>query len=268
METVGEWDAWRRRLSAVRRVPSTYTTNLYATDEQIRRWCRAGRLHAITTDRAVLLMLADRDFHHVYHAAEDQPALGEALAMLPAGSYTADLVGRGEALDRVCATHGASGFAPHALLRRMSLMQTPAEAGEGEAELAESRDAPEIAALLERLLDRFTEQLPVLDELRQAADLENLLIVRRGAVIAGMLMYELKGQLGHLRFWHVDDNARGEGVGRRLMSAFLIRCAHARRLMLWVIGDNTRSISIYRHYGFAEDGLLDQIMIFHKEQRQ
>ena len=45
------------------------------------------------------------------------------------------------------------------------------------------------------------------------------------------------------------------------MSSFLERCAQARRIVLWVIGDNARSIAIYRHYGFETDGLIDRIMI-------
>jgi RimJ/RimL family protein N-acetyltransferase len=52
------------------------------------------------------------------------------------------------------------------------------------------------------------------------------------------------------------------------MSSFLARCAQAQRLVLWVIGDNQRSIAIYRHYGFELDGLLDRIMILRRERHQ
>lgn len=52
------------------------------------------------------------------------------------------------------------------------------------------------------------------------------------------------------------------------MAGFLSRCAQARRIVLWVIGDNERSIAIYRHYGFAAEGLLDRIMTLHKDQHR
>ena len=126
-------------------------------------------------------------------------------------------------------------------------------------------DADDIAFFLGGLLDRLTEQIPDLDELRLAASEGRLLVQRRGSIVAGMLMYDLNGQTAHLRFWHVAPDARGTGVGRGLMTMFLSRCVHVKRIVLWVIGDNHRSIAIYRHYGFDTDGLLDRVMISDKE---
>ena len=133
---------------------------------------------------------------------------------------------------------------------------------------AEPEDANEVAAFLDRLLDPLAEQLPKRDELGAAARAGRLLLVRQEEVTAGMLMYDIQGQLAHLRFWHVNPDARGTGIGRRLMATFLSRCAETRRIVLWVIGNNDRSIGIYRHYGFKTDGLLDRIMIVNKDQHQ
>ena len=107
--------------------------------------------------------------------------------------------------------------------------------------------------------------LPDEGELGEAAADGRILLVRRAASIAGLLMYDTKGQLAHLRYWHVDRDALGTGIGRELMGGFLTRCAPARRIVLWVMADNDRSIAIYRHYGFAADGLLDRIMTMHKD---
>lgn len=268
MEPLPDWAALQSRLGAVARDGPDYSTNLYATREQVDRWCMAGGIRVSGGDGAVLMTRADRDFHRVYHVARDLEALGAALAALPAETYVTDLVGEAEKLEPVCAAYAVGGFGRHAFLRRMTRVQVPGSAEAGEAEVAGPDQAPAVAAFLARLLDRYTEQLPDLDDLRQAAQAGRLLVVRRGAGLVGMLMYELKGQLAHLQLWHVDAGTRGEGVGRRLMAAFLTRCAEARRIVLWVIGDNTRSIAIYRHYGFAEDRLIDRIMIRHKDQHR
>lgn len=268
MEWLRDWNAYQRCVGAVPRATQAYSSNLYAPRDQVDRWCAAGRLRALTADDVVLLLREDRDFHHVHHVAADQPALQRALAMLPPGTYVTDLIGQGEALDQLCATYSAAGFAPHAFLARMNRVQALGEPHDGDAEAATGEDAPAVAALLDRLLDRFAEQVPDVDELEREAKAGRLLVVRRDDAIAGMLMYDLKGRTAQLRFWHVDDKARGEGVGRRLMASFLSRCAQAQRLVLWVIGDNQRSIAIYRHYGFVPDGLLDRIMILRKEQQQ
>lgn len=264
MEPLRDWGAYQRCVGAVRRTTPDYTSNLYAAREQVERWIAAGQLRALATGTAALLLRADRDFHHIYHVAADQPALGAALALLPAGTFTTDLVGQGDSLDHVCATYAAKGFAPHSFLQRMSRVQEPGDAGQGDVVAATADDAPQVVAFLDRLLDRFVEQVPDLDELRREARAGRLLIVRRNDLVAGILIYSLKGRAAELRFWHVDADARGAGFGRQLMASFLARCAQAQRLTLWVIGDNERSISIYSHYGFAPDGLLDRIMILRK----
>lgn len=265
MHPLPDWNALQDRIATVPRAAPGYTTNLYGTREQVDRWCGTGSLHVLSAEGAVLVLRDDRDFHRVYHVARDLPTLRAALALLPPGRYTTDLVGETEALEPVCDAYAAGGFSHHAFLRRMSRVQVPGETASGEAALAEPDDAPDVADFLARLLDRFSEQLPDIDELRSAAATGRLLVVRRDVSLAGMLMYEVKGQLAHLRFWHVAPDAHGEGVGGRLMTSFLSRCAGVRRLVLWVIGDNARSIAIYRHYGFAEDKLLDRIMICHKD---
>ncbi len=266
METLSDWDSLQRLTGGVRRMSPGYTTNLYATRGQFERWCAVGGLRSLTAESAVLVVRCDRDFHRVYHVAQDLPALTAALAHLPAGRYVADLVGRGEMVDQQCDAYAAGGFTSHAFLKRMGRStQGTASLPADDVVIAVPEDAESVAAFLDKLLDRFTEQLPKLDELQIAAREGRLLLVRRDTALAGMLMYDVQGQQAHLRYWHVDPDAHGAGIGRRLMGSFLSRCTQARRIVLWVIGDNDRSIAIYRHYGFEPDGLLDRIMIANKE---
>jgi ribosomal protein S18 acetylase RimI-like enzyme len=261
MEVLRDWGALQHHLNAVSRFESGYSTNLYAPREQVDRWCATGSLRILSGEGATLVLRTDRDFDHIYHVARSQDALGTALAALKRGTYTTDLIGEGEALDPVCATYAANGFSPRTTLIRMTRGQ-PGETPETEDVVqATADDAPAVAALLDRLLDPLAEQVPNVEELRREAHAGRLLIVHHHGELAGMLLYDLKGRTAHLRFWHVDGKAQGGGVGRRLMAAFLSRCAAAQRLVLWVIGDNERSIAIYRHYGFAPDGLLDRIMV-------
>ncbi len=265
MEALPDWNSLQRWVAAVPRSALDYVTNLYAARAQIEDWCAAGKVEMLVADGTVLVVRPDRDFHRVYHVAPTLAALATALGKLPEGRYVTDIVGRGEALDRQCRAYADAGFAARGFLRRMvrnpaAGLLTPADG----VETADPDDAEDVAAFLDRLLDRFVEQLPDIQELRDAAFGGRLLLVRQGRRLTGMLMYDLTGQSAHLRFWHVDPAAHGQGIGRRLMGSFLSRCAHARRIMLWVIGDNDRSIAIYRHYGFEIDGLLDRILIADK----
>ena len=265
METLPNWDQLKRHVATVSRNAPGYTSNMYSAPAQVELWCAAARLRVLVCDRAVLLLRADRDLHHVYHVAEDVAALREALGSLPFGRYVVDLVGQEEALEQVCAAYRAAGFAAHTWLRRMSRVQTPGmPVGDG-AEPGRLDDAGAVMCFLERLLDPRAEQLPDRFEIDDAIAAGHLLVVRGGAAIEGVLMFDLTGQLAHLRFWHVEPAAHGRGIGRALMTGFLARVATARRIVLWVIGSNDRSIAIYRHYGFAADGLLDRIMVLDKD---
>lgn len=265
MKPLPDWHSLQRLVAEIPRSAPGYTTNLYASRAQVDDWCAAGTVGALVTDDAVLVVRRELDFHRIYHVARCLPALTTALAALPDGRYVADVVGRGDALDEQCRAYANGGFVLRGFLRRMVRAQnTSPMVATDDIDIANPDDAEEVAAFLSRLLDRFVEQLPDARELRGAATEGRLLLVRQNALLIGMLMYDLTGQSAHLRFWHVDPGAHGAGIGRRLMTSFLSRCAHARRIVLWVIGDNIRSIAIYRHYGFETDGLLDRILIADK----
>lgn len=261
METLRGWDQLQRVTGAVARRSPGYSSNLYAAPAQIDRWGASGRLRVLVSEDAVLVLRAARGFWHVYHTSEGARALEAALITLPSGRYVADLITREAEKDAVCAPHVKAGFTPHTWLRRMSLLQQPATAREGGAEPGRPEEARAILDLMERLLDPLAEQLPDGLEIDEALASRRLLVSRDGDTIRGMLMFDLKGQLAHLRFWHVDATAQGRGIGRTLMTGFLARVAPARRIVLWVIGSNDRSIAIYRHYGFVEDDLVDYIML-------
>jgi ribosomal protein S18 acetylase RimI-like enzyme len=270
MEKIDTWGDYLRYVSTVPRLTPAYTTNVYMSRDQVERWATEGRLRALASHNALLLLLRDRDFDHIYHMAEDRAALSAILAKLPPGVYTTDLVGKGDGLEQICSTYAQAGWVRHNFLRRMIRARSMHLSSAlipniAPPAIAQFEQVFLIEAFLARLLDRYTEQLPDVIELEKAARAGRLLHVSRGEKIDGMLMYDVRGQTAHLRFWHVDEDARGQGVGRRLMAAFFQQCEQMQRLILWVIGDNERSIAIYRHYGFIEDGLLDQIMILRNE---
>lgn len=257
-------------IDAIPRGGEEYTTNLYADRKQLEHWSQQTLLQVKTTlDGTVLVLRADRGFNHLYHVAQSRDALISALKTLPPGRYVADLVGKGDMLDKVCAAYASAGFTSHSFLRRMTrtshIHVLNDASSQNVTELAHPETVPAVAAFLDDLLDPLTEQLPNTGELTAAAQDGRLLVVNRRDVLAGMLMYDFKGQVAHLRFWHVAPSAWGTGVGRALMAGFLKRCVQSQRIVLWVIGSNDRSIAIYRHYGFETDGLLDQIMTLHKD---
>jgi len=243
-------------------------TNWFAAPERVDEWIARGSLATLQGERAVLIFRRDNGFWRVYHVAADMVALSQILSEVCGGHeingvLTTDLVGRATDLEGVAGIYRERGFSDHNCLIRMS-RAIPAQSVEGCTEgvvFASPEDVEEASAFLRRLLDPYTDQIPEEAEIREAAVRRNLLLVRHRKALGGLLLFETVGITSHLRYWYVDDGARNQGIGARLMHRFLSLTQASKRLILWVVRDNHDAIEKYRHYGFQPEALVDRIMI-------
>lgn len=244
-----------------------FALSFFAPAAKIEAWIAAGSLGMLPCDGALLIHREDGGLLRVSHVAADQPALDAALgrlvAAMPERPMVADLVGRPEDVERVAVAYRRHGFLRYTQLLRMqrSGARPAATAGAAGVDLAGMDDVPALRAFMERWLDPVSEQIQGIAELRQAVAAQGVFVVRDGDGLAGILIHDTTGQSTTLRYWHVAGDRHGQGIGSRLMHAFLARCAASRRVTLWVIADNTAAIAKYHHYGFSEDGMVDDIMV-------
>lgn len=248
-----------------------FTTNLFATPEQSQIWIRRGVLSCVRNARSLLLLRRDRNFHRVYHVAADLKSLRDALAALTQSLdcpevITADLVGFPRDVEAVANVYLENGFHDYTSLFRMSRLggsraQDESESDDPEVVVAEPSDVPAICSFLDRLLDPLSEQNPEADEISSAVARNNVLIVRRGRELGGMLFYETVGLTTVLRYWYVNDGFRNQGIGARLMRSFLRHCRNSKRIVLWVIATNDDAIAKYRHYEFQSENLTDRVLV-------
>jgi GNAT superfamily N-acetyltransferase len=256
-------------LESVRRAGAGAVTNWFASPERIDRWIDRNSLSLLPHERALLILRRDRGFHRVYHFAADLTALSAALRSPSAefaaiGVLTTDIIGRPADLEPVAAIYREYGFADHQCLvrlNRMALVVEEIAECEPDVPFAGPSDVAAVAAFLGRLLDPYTDQIPDEDEIREAAVRGNLILVRQGESVGGVLLFETMGLTSHLRYWHVDGAARNQGIGARLMRRYFGLCRGSGRFILWVVRDNADAIAKYHHYGFREDTLVDRIMI-------
>jgi ribosomal protein S18 acetylase RimI-like enzyme len=255
-------------LDRVRRAGTAPSTNWFATPDRIDQWIGRNGLSMLPGERALLILRRDHGFHRVYHAAADLDSLSAVLRsaseeLAAHGLLTADLIGRPLDLEPITAIYRESGFADHNCLVRMIRLAPPDAIADSEpdVEFAAPADAASISVFLNRLLDPYTDQIPDEDELREAAARRNLILIRNGPSVGGMLLFETTGLTSHLRYWYVDDSARNRGIGARLIRQFFRVCGGSKRLILWVVRDNSDAIAKYRHYGFQPETLVDRIMI-------
>ncbi len=255
-------------LERVRGAGAAPVTNWFATPERIDYWIGRDSLSLLQGERELLILRRDRGFHRIYHSAADLGALSAVLRNASAepainGVLAADLIGRPQEVDRVAGIYRENGFADHNFLVRMIRLAAPEEAVESEPGVAFAgpADVAPAADFLDRLLDPYTDQIPDEDEIRDAAARGNLILVRRGESVAGLLLFETVGITSHLRYWYVDGAARNQGIGARLIRQFFRLSSGSKRWILWVASGNSDAIAKYRHYGFQPETLVDRIMI-------
>lgn len=242
------------------------TTNFYPTPEKLLRWIEVGELFSLMAGDVLFLLRRDRDFFHVYYQANRLEDLGAALTQLASQSHatlTADVIGKPAQVDQLAGVFGAAGFRPHTLLRRMTLTHSVAPPMPDDAEVtwAVREDGATLSAMLEAMLDRHAEQIPDPAEMAEAAAARKVLVIRAGTAIAGQLFFEATGQSSVLRHWVVNAAYRDRRIGARLMHRYFAECKDVRRFTLWVISDNDNAIDRYKHYGYQNDGLIDQVLM-------
>lgn len=247
-------------------------TNFYPVPDKLQRSIERGQLFSMTTGNVLFVLRRDRDFLHLSYvastAADLARAVGELVARL-ADTVTVDVLGPRERMAEIVELFGQAGFRGQCTLERMTRVtktdrpeQAPPPApADPEVVLASEGDGAALAGMLETALDRFSEQIPDADEMAKAASERKVLIIRSGPTIAGMLFSEITGQSSLLRHWLVDPAFRDQRIGARLMRRYFADCKDVRRFLLWVICDNHNAIDRYRHYGYQQDGLIDQVLI-------
>lgn len=253
------------QLAAAKRGGSV-TTNLYPTPEKLQRWVEQGDLYSLTAANVLFVLRRDRDFLHLYYLANQPGDLVAALRELvssPRETITVDIIGKPDQVAAISDMFATVGFRPHCTLHRMTKTTTgeaPAEA-DPEVVWADSADGEALAAMLDAMLDRFAEQIPDSDEMSEAAAAKKILVIRADKAIAGQLFFDVTGQSSILRHWVVDAAFRDRRVGARLMRRYFAECKDVRRYTLWVISDNDNAIDRYKHYGYQQDGLVDQVLM-------
>lgn len=246
------------------------TTTWYASDQLADRWIGQGVLSILPSDNCVLIFRRDRDFEHIHHVAATPEKLSIALGICDQCVPMAcvDLIGRSDGLRILTNTYANSGFTAYKSLLRMSRVAQPCqldETADSDVSFATVPEAPLLLNFLENCLDRYAEQIPDIEDLATACAGNNILIIRDGSNLAGMIFFETAGLTTCLRYWFVDQRLRERGIGSRLIRTMFKLCGSSKRILLWVISENDGAIAKYERYGFVMEGLMDQIMIRKRE---
>lgn len=244
-----------------------YCSNFFPAPRKLQGWITHGELSCEQRDGAALFLRKDRDFWHLYFCAASPTSLQQAVAafpMLRAEPVVLDLVGQEPALAGLAGLFEAAGFGLYNRLFRMARIVSPptppAAAPDPHVVLAGQADCQPILDLLVRSFDCRAEQIPMLYEIEAAAETGRIWVARCDGALAGLLFYETQGLTSTLRYWLIAPEFRTQRFGSGLMRTYFAEHPAVKRFLLWVITDNYNAIAKYRHYGYAPDGLVDEVL--------
>ena len=121
--------------------------------------------------------------------------------------------------------------------------------------------APEILELLEGSFDRFSDQLPQSPKSKLPSKQPDLLHRSQTDKLGALVHFETQGLTSTVRYWTVHPECRDQGLRSRGSSGIILHCTRpVKRFVLWVRADNENAVRRYVHFGYAPDGLVDNVL--------
>jgi hypothetical protein len=239
-------------------------TNFFLSQRAIERATIARNLWGLSIPGASIMLRRDRDFFHLYANFADTAKFRSLLTELPSDTVlVADVLQRKNSHGLMLRTLEQAGFVDYRELIRIhrSPRNMPDQVHGADIHYAKVTDAGYVLEALELNFDKFSEQLPELDEIVDAISRKLILLAVSDGRRAGFLFFESSGHSSILRYWFIDPNFRDKHLGSSLMRHYLMDACPNEPSQLWVGQDNANAIMRYNHYGYSALDLNDQIMI-------
>jgi hypothetical protein len=245
---------------------SAYCTNFFPVQAKLQAWIIHQELWSEVQAGAAFFLRKDRHFWHLYFSAANPEALTRALAGMPElkrERLVLDLVGKPEGLAELSQVLEASGFRPYTNLLRLARSSQPVAPTEDTIQVlwADQADGAAILQMLESSFDCYADQLPITYELAEALAGRQIMAIKQGSSLAALLYFETQGLTSNIRYWVVAEEFRSHRYGSALIRQYFMAQTTVRRFLLWVTAKNDNAIQKYRHYGYAPDGLVDQVFV-------
>lgn len=231
-----------------------YVTNLYSLPEL---WINKGIVYYESFETSIFFFKKNPDFYNVYYCASDHIALKQGLIRLsklyPKETFVFDVIGGNLIIKE-------SGYDVHSTLIRMSRTNTK-ELNDSSIGLADHSDIEEIQRIFYRHFDKYSEHLPLDEDIKDWIDKKHLYIYTEYSQIVGFVIFDITGLRSCLRYWFVHPHFREKGIGSMLLRRFFCVAQNTKYQILWVISDNENAIKRYEHYGFKKENLTNYVYI-------
>lgn len=263
MRSVSSFEDVRTCINRIRSLKKGFLTNYFPEQSKVDKWCERKILWVIETEETSVFLKKDDGFTSVLYCTTNPIALSIALDQLPRGDlYVIDQIIDVRTDVSILDILKRAGFRVRKSLVRMSKINKDAFLTDVQKKYVSTvQDIPLLFSLLQDNFDKYSEQLPTLEELKDFIEAQHVIVQRVDNDIAGFIIYDQSPSTLHLRYWLVNREFRNMGIGSSLFREFQQRGQSCKRHILWVMEDNINAIMRYRHYGYNEENMKDYILM-------
>jgi ribosomal protein S18 acetylase RimI-like enzyme len=267
MKNIDSHDYVTAAISMIRSHREGFLTNYYISEERCNLLIQKQLFYSVSYEKCIFILHKDYEFYHIYFFVTNQKQLEESLEDLirqyPETAFVVDIVGNQVAIDELISVFALMGFENYTLLYRMNRLKNLDEPQilDPQINYAEPDNSSQIQELLEKYFDKYSEQIPLPEEISQWIAGNTVLVISEQKEVIGFVIFEIHGVTSYLRYWFVHPARRDKKIGSALLRRFFHECRNTKRQLFWVIAANQNAILRYEHYGFISEPLFDQVMI-------
>lgn len=261
MKAVNSFDEVRTYIAKVRSLRKGFLTNFFPEQKKIDIWTSHECLYVVEGGETAIFLKKDDGFTYILYCATTKAQLFDALASLPEDAYVFDQIVDARTDASLLDGFKSLGFEVRKSLVRMSRINTDIDRFEIDDSFnASETDLPLIEEMLHVYFDKYSEQLPSIEELSGFLSANHIIVKKIDAKIAGLILYDQTPTTIHWRYWLVNPEFRGQGVGSMLHNEYNRRASSCKRQILWVVEDNYNAKVRHEHYGYQYEAMKDYVL--------
>ena len=266
MNIVKSIEKIQKEIQRIKECKKGYLTNLFLDINKLEFWIKLNKLKIFEFRETTFLLKENIGFSNLFYISTCFESLEIDLNKL-IGTMDSTIIVEvvGKEFSIIAPVLEKNGFTKYTSFVRMSRV-----VNEDKTEFEESdklyylevNKSNYIQNLLYKYFDIYAEQIPSLQELVNLAKENKIIYYSNDSEnIHGLLIFELTGLTGHLRYWWVHPEYRNKGIGSALIKRFFIECQNSKRQLFWVIETNENAIKRYEHFKFKKEKLFYYIFI-------
>ncbi|GBU26646.1 hypothetical protein R84B8_00156 [Treponema sp. R8-4-B8] len=244
-----------------------YITNFFLGEDRCNLLIKNKLLNIVCYEKCFFILHEDHDFFHLYFICSNEKTLADSLKELISNctehTFVTDIIGTEINIKKTADIFLQIGFNKYTTLYRMSRIKNLNEPqiADTKTENATLNHTEQILNIFEKYFDKYSEQLPLLEEITQFINNNNVFVITEQQKVLAFVIFEIKGMTSYLRYWFVLPEYRDKKFGSVLLRRFFNESRNTKRQIFWVLASNENAIVRYKHYGFEAETMLDQVMI-------